>query len=106
MCQDSQNGILYNTNTGSHQLSHISQITANKLNKKEFDAHSMLGFEYIEPYKFGAVCDKNISESVFNKLFVRHSYQDKYFKPFRLRAPYYQVWEVKGETYKRSKTSN
>ena len=103
---DSQNGILYSRDIGRYQLSHISQITNNKLNKKEFDINSRLGFEYIESYRFGALCDNNISESVFNKLFIRHSYQKDYFKPIRLRAPYYQIWEVTGDTYKRSKNSN
>ncbi len=103
---DSQKGILYSGDIGKYQLSHIYQMTNNKLNKKEFDINSRLGFEYIESYRFGALCDNNISESVFNKLFIRHSYQEKYFKPIRLRAPYYQIWEVTGDTYKRSKTSN
>jgi dolichyl-diphosphooligosaccharide--protein glycosyltransferase len=103
---DSQNGILYSRDLGSYQLSHISKMTSNKLNKKEFNTNSRLGFEYIESYRFGALCDNNISESVFNKLFIRHSYQEKYFKPIRLRGPYYQIWEVKGDTYRRSKTSN
>jgi dolichyl-diphosphooligosaccharide--protein glycosyltransferase len=103
---DSQNGILYSRELGSYQLSHISQMTSNKLNKKEFNTNSRLGFEYFERNRFGALCDNNISESVFNKLFIRHSYQEKYFKPIRLRGPYYQIWEVKGDTYRRSKTSN
>ena len=78
-------------------------MTGNKIRKKEFDTNSKLGFEYIKTAGLGALCDNNISESVFNKLFIRHSYPDKYFKPIRLRSPYYQVWEVKGDTYIRLK---
>lgn len=103
---DAQNGILYSGDRSRYQLSHIYQMKRNKLSKKEFDTNSSLGFEYIEAGGFGAMCDKNISESVFNKLFIRHSYPEKYFKPIRLRAPYYQIWEVKGDTYIRTKTEN
>jgi len=103
---DAQNGILYSGNRSRYQLSHISQMTRDKLRKKEFDTDSSLGFEYVETAGFGALCDNNISESVFNKLFIRHSYPEKYFKPIRLRAPYYQVWEVKGDTYIRPKTKS
>jgi len=101
---DAKNGILYSRNRGRYQLSHIYQMKRGNLSKKEYDKNSSLGFEYIESSGFGALCDNNISESVFNKLFIRHSYPEKYFKPIRLRAPYYQIWEIKGDTYTKSKT--
>ena len=59
-----------------------------------------IGFEYVESARYGAIMDANMSESVFNKLFVRHLFPEKYFKPLRIRGPYYQLWEVKGDTYK------
>ncbi|NDY42174.1 hypothetical protein G3N55_04850 [Dissulfurirhabdus thermomarina] len=52
------------------------------------------------PGGFGAVMDLPISVSVFNRLFVRHTYQSRYFRPVILNAPSHQLWEVIGEVYR------
>jgi hypothetical protein len=49
------------------------------------------------PGKFGAIMDSQISESVFNKLFLRHTFNPKYFRPVATNSPSYQLWEVVGD---------
>ncbi len=99
---DSNNGQLYTGNDRTYPLTHILRRTKTQVEKKEFNSTSKLGFEYVESSRYGAVMDTDMSESVFNKLFIRHNYPREYFKPLRLRAPYYQVWEVTGDTYRKN----
>jgi dolichyl-diphosphooligosaccharide--protein glycosyltransferase len=58
-----------------------------------------LAFEWITPFKYGALMDLEVSKSVLNTLFIRHSYQPKYFKPIKLKTPHYQIWQVIGDVY-------
>ena len=51
-------------------------------------------FEIMVPGKFGAIMDSQISESVFNKLFLRHTFNPKYFRLVTTNSPSYQLWEV------------
>ena len=99
---DSKNGILYNSGKSTYPLTHICRRTRTQIEKKEFNSTGKLGFEYVVSNRYGALMDANMSKSVFNQLFIRHSYPREYFKPLRLRAPYYQVWEVTGDTYKKN----
>jgi len=41
--------------------------------------------------------DEYISGSVFNKLFLRHTFNPKYFRPVATNTPSYQLWEVLGD---------
>jgi len=56
-----------------------------------------LQFEIFEPGRFAVLMDEPISNSVFNKLFLRHTYDPAYFRPVALKSPDYQLWEVVGD---------
>lgn len=68
------------------------------LREKKFYNDSRYRFDLFEPGRFGALMDKNIAESVFSKLYIRHTPDTRYFKPVVLNAPSYQIWEVTGDT--------
>ncbi len=55
-------------------------------------------FEMLEQARYGALMDARISESVFNKLFIRHIFPKKYFRPVEINSPFYQLWEVRGDS--------
>lgn len=97
-------GLLFGGGNQQFQLSHILKRSGKHIMNKKFNSTGRLGFEYLEASRFGALADTAVTESVFNKLFIRHKFTKDYFRPLRLRAPYYQIWEVTGDTYKR-KTS-
>ncbi len=80
------------------QLSFFGIRKKNAFEKKSYNNNSTYRFEYFERSRYGALMDSEISESVFNKLYIRHLYHKKYFKPLKLRPPYYQIWEVKGDS--------
>ncbi|OCC15889.1 Oligosaccharyltransferase PglB [Dissulfuribacter thermophilus] len=74
-------------------------IVGGKKPKKMVYSHkSGADFEVFMPAGFGALMDFNIANSVFNTLFLRHTYDPKYFKPVRLMTPSHQIWEVQGDT--------
>lgn len=79
-------------------LSHLITRKRNTLQRKSFDRNSDYRFEIFEQSRFGALMDSNIAESVFNKLFIRHIYPKEYFRPVKLSTPYYQLWEVRGDS--------
>jgi hypothetical protein len=79
-------------------LSHLITRKRNTLQRKSFDRNSDYRFEIFEQSRFGALMDSNIAESVFNKLFIRHTYPKEYFRPVKLSTPYYQLWEVRGDS--------
>ncbi|HID96682.1 MAG TPA: hypothetical protein EYP57_00565 [Thermodesulfobacteriaceae bacterium] len=68
-----------------------------KLRPIDFGRKDGLSFEILAPAGFAAVEDVHISESVFNKLFLRYMRIKDYFKPIDLKTPSYQVWEVTGD---------
>lgn len=61
----------------------------------------ILSFELALHNKFSALEDQHISKSVFNRLFLRHQSDQRYFKPVVLNSPAFQIWEVKGDKIKR-----
>lgn len=80
------------------QLSHLMIRKKREIAKKSFHQNNGYRFEMLEQSQFGALMDANIAESVFNKLFIRHIFPKKYFRPVQLRPPHYQLWEVKGDS--------
>ncbi len=98
-------GMQLNTTTGEFnlggkrlQLSHMGTRTKKDMKEKNFYQRSRYRFEWYTRSRFGALMDSDIAESVFNKLFLRHAYPKKYFTPLRVRTPYYQIWEVRGDS--------
>jgi len=102
---NTEKGLLYGGRNRSFQLARILKRSRSQITNKVYNTAARLSFEYVEGARFGALVDDDISASVFNKLFIRHKYIKQYFKPLKLRAPYYQIWEVKGDTYKRNDRS-
>jgi len=78
-------------------LKEISIFGIKKPERRIFNRKRGLYFEFFVPGKFGALMDKNIASSVFNALFLRHSYNPRYFKPVRLVSPSHQIWMVRGD---------
>jgi hypothetical protein len=79
-------------------LSRLVTRKKNNLQTKNYDHSSNYRFEIFQQSRFGALMDSDIAESVFNKLFIRHIYPKKYFRPVKLSTPYYQLWEVRGDS--------
>ncbi len=65
---------------------------------KSYERKRGARLEVFKPVGFGALMDEDISESVFNKLFLRHTWDHTYFKPVAVASPDYQLWEVRGDT--------
>lgn len=70
----------------------------NNLREKNFYNGSRYRFEMFEQGRFGAMMENSIAESVFNKLYIRHTPDRHYFKPVELSTPAYQLWEVTGDS--------
>ena len=70
-----------------------------RIRSNDFPYKEGLNFELFVPGGFAALEDQNISESVFNKLFMRHMAPSIYFQPVALKAPSFQLWKVKGDTF-------
>ncbi len=68
-----------------------------KFKKFDFPNGSKYDFELLAPAGFGALEDPAISNSVFNKLFLRHINPRPYFTPVVLRTPSFQIWKVTGD---------
>lgn len=103
------NGLRLNTESGKLYmsnrvvtLSHLASRKQNAFNKKSYNNKNGYRFEYVERARFGALMDAGIAESVFNKLFIRHLFPKKYFRPLHLQTPFYQIWEVRGDSLSES----
>ncbi len=54
-------------------------------------------FEVFAPAGCGALMDVEFSETIFNRLFLRHDFRLDHFRPASLKSPLYQLWEVRGD---------
>ena len=104
------NGIRIHTATGEVRIGNQKMWIQNKevelsslgitgkygYSDKKF-AGSGYHFDIFKKSGFGAMMDERIAESVFNKLFIRHTFPSRYFKPVSLKSPVYQLWEVTGD---------
>ncbi len=77
-------------------LTHLVKREKQRVLTKSYQRDRGLHFEMC-PSRFGALMDTHISESVFNKLFLRHTFNPKYFRPVATKSPSYQLWEVLGD---------
>jgi dolichyl-diphosphooligosaccharide--protein glycosyltransferase len=68
---------------------------------KRFNHQSGVVFEVAAPIRIGVLMHKDIASSVFNKLYLRQFYSKEYFSPVLLNTPWYQLWEVRGESWKK-----
>ncbi|MCX8043061.1 MAG: dolichyl-diphosphooligosaccharide--protein glycosyltransferase subunit STT3 [Desulfobacterota bacterium] len=97
-------GLELNLNTGELQLAGrrfpLSTVVIRdpqNLREKNYSHNSQYRFELFEQGKFGALMEHAVAESVFNRLYIRHTFDQRYFKPVALAAPAYQLWEVIGD---------
>ncbi len=59
-----------------------------------------LRFEFNREHNNGAIMDAQIADSVFSRLFIREQPDRKYFKPVINAPPFFQLWEVFGDSFK------
>jgi hypothetical protein len=78
-------------------LTHLVKREKQRVLTKNYQRNHGLRFEMFVPARFGALMDAHISKSVFNKLYLRHTYKSKYFRPVVMNTPSYQLWEVLGD---------
>lgn len=78
-------------------LTQLVKYTEKGLQTRHYKRDHGAQFEMMVPGKFGAIMDLHISESVFNKLFLRHTFNPKYFRLVTTNSPSYQLWEVLGD---------
>ncbi len=69
-----------------------------RFEKKSFPVSKGFNFEAIAG-GYSALMGNNIAESVFNKLFLRHKFNQAFFEPVELKTPMFQIWKVKAESY-------
>jgi asparagine N-glycosylation enzyme membrane subunit Stt3 len=79
------------------ELTQLVEFTEKGLQTRHYIGDHGSQFEMMVPGKFGAIMDLHISESVFNKLFLRHTFNPKYFRLVTTNSPSYQLWEVLGD---------
>lgn len=97
---DTQTG---NANLGNQTiaLQEISIWDGKSSQIKRFNNKSGVVFEVSAPTRLGVLMHKEIAVSVFNKLFLRQIYSPQYFNPVFLQTPWYQLWEVRGDSWKK-----
>jgi dolichyl-diphosphooligosaccharide--protein glycosyltransferase len=88
-----------NLRTGNRMigLARLVKREKQRVLTKNYQKDRGLLFEMSAPSRFGALMDEHISESVFNRLFLRCTFNPKYFRPVAVNTPSYQLWEVLGD---------
>ena len=80
-------------------LSEILIRTNEGIDRKRFTRRGPR-FEMLQGGRFGVLMDSRIADSVFNRLFLRHTgSKHGYFQPVALEAPNFQLWEVGGDRW-------
>jgi hypothetical protein len=83
------------------RLSGLSSIIDSSPHEKRYPWPGNAFFGMIPSKGYGLLMDLDFSNSVFSKLFIRQQYDKRYFRPVALNQPAYQLWEVKGDIYKK-----
>ena len=86
-------------NGQTFQLSRLGIQTNKDSDERKYAANSKYCFDFIGPAHYGVLMDKDIAETVFNKLFIRHSFDRNYFMPVQMAGMIYQLWEVKSDVF-------
>ena len=81
------------------QLSKLGIQTNKDFDERKYTADSKFCFDFIEPARYGVLMDKDIAETVFNKLYIRRNFDRNYFKPVEMAGMIYQLWEVKSDVF-------
>lgn len=85
-----------------NQSKNIRQLRVYKFGEdfKQYDYENQ-STAYLEIFAdsgYAALQRKDIRESVFNKLFLRHE-DSKYFEPIQRYTPSFQIYRVKADVY-------
>jgi len=80
----------------SSTLARIVVHTGERVEAVDLDPAGELHFEWIRPLPYGALMTRDIAESLFNRLYIRHQ-PDEHFRSVALRTPAFQLWEVVGD---------
>jgi hypothetical protein len=81
----------------TQRLSRIVTLTAQGPDMQDLGGGGGMSFEWVPPRRFGAAMSRPVAESLFNRLFVRHQGDERYFRPVVLETPSHQLWEVRGD---------
>ena len=71
--------------------------TGSALEEKDYGHPEGLHVEWMPHNGFGAIMTRNVAESLFNQLFIRHTSNPRYFRHAVVRAPAFSLWEVTPE---------
>jgi len=94
---DIQKGIVH-LGSQAIPLSRMAVRKSKSFDTQRFEHESTYRFELLERARFGILMDDAAAESVFNKLYLRHIFPEKYFRMVSSRRPVYQLWEVRGDS--------
>lgn len=92
-----------NYDRSSHSLLHIFVYDNGKSKMKKFpnanySNNKKFVFEWNKELDYGAVMSQEISNTTFNKLFMRHK-ESSYFKSVSPKTSNYQIWQVIGDAH-------
>ena len=68
--------------------------TGSALEEKDYGHPEGLHVEWMPHNGFGAVMTRNVAESLFNQLFIRHTSNPHHFRHTEVRVPAFSLWEV------------
>lgn len=75
-------------------LARMVTFTGSGLEISGYDHEERFHLEWMQSNGFGAIMTPNAANTLFNKLFIRHTVKPGYFRPTALNSPYYSIWEV------------
>jgi hypothetical protein len=97
---DRRQGILTSTNNSELPLKELKIIADGKVAwRTEYEIENGVYVDFFDGYNIAVAQDPIIAESVFSKLFIMHERPGKYFHPIVLNSPFFQLWQVNGDSY-------
>ncbi len=81
-----------------YRLTHLFEHNGGKVVTLDYHvSEGGLRFEWVKTQHYGALLSQDMANSVFNRLFIRHTASPTYFRHHKLSTPSYQLWEVLGD---------
>ncbi len=71
-----------------------------KLNSKKYQKEKGLTASLFLPGRMGVLADTLTADTILTKLFYEYTYDRRYFALVDMSAPFYSLWQVRGERYK------
>ncbi len=71
-----------------------------KLNSKKYQRKKGLTASIFLPGRMGVLADTRTADTLLTKLFYEYTYNRRYFALVDMSAPFYSLWQVRGERYK------